>query len=51
MFEDRHRQSFEESHLESPSLLDNKASPDENKEIGDTEVLIDEKQLKSNPVL
>ena len=40
MFEDRHRQSFEESHLESPNPLDNKQTPEEEKEIGVTEVLV-----------
>ena len=41
MFEDRHRQSFEESHLESPNLLNNKESPEEDKEIDSTEVLVE----------
>lgn len=51
MFEDRHRQSFEESHLESPNPTTNKEpSPQENQEIESAEVLIDEKQLQSNPI-
>ena len=42
MFEDRHRQSFEESRLESPNPLENKPSPEEDKEIEVSEVIVDE---------
>ena len=51
MFEDRHRQSFEESRLESLNPLNNKPSPEENKEIGVTEVLVEEKQQEDEPVV